>query len=86
MLRRVVGQVVWTLLVAAVLNGIAGLCMALLRFAGVIGGPWTTVLAPLWVPLAIATVLEIVLLQLIWASTTVPAGPENKPLGRGARG
>ncbi len=86
MLRRVVGQVIWTLLVAAVLNGIAGLCLALLRFAGVIGGPWTAVLAPLWVPLAVATVLEIVLLQLIWASTTVSESPEKKPLGRGVRG
>ncbi len=86
MLRRVAGQIIWTLLVAAVLNGIAGLGLALLRFAGVVGGPWTTVLAPLWVPLAVATVLEIVLLQLIWASTTVRDVPEKKVLSRGVRG
>ncbi len=59
------------MLVAAVLNGIAGVCLAALRLAGVIGGSWTAVLAPLWVPLMIATVLEIMLLQIIWTSTTV---------------
>ncbi len=72
MLRRIVGQLVWTVLVAAVLNGVAGLCLAALRFAGIISGAWVAVLAPLWVPLAIATVLEVVLLQIIWASTSVP--------------
>lgn len=70
MLRRLVGQLVWILLIAAVVNGIAGLCVAALRFAGVITGSWTAVLAPLWVPLLIASVLEVTLLNIIWTSTS----------------
>ena len=70
MLRRVAGLVVWIVVIAAVLNGLAGLCLAGLRFAGVIGGSWTAVLAPLWVPVLIATLLEIILLHIIWTSTS----------------
>jgi len=85
MLRRVVGQLVWILIIAAVVNGIAGLCLAALRLAGVISGSWSAVLAPLWLPLLIASILEIVLLQIIWTSTSVRRPREEKRVSAAGR-
>ena len=82
MLRRVVGQLVWIVIIAAVINGIAGLCLAALRFAGVITGSWSAVLAPLWLPLVIASILEIILLQIIWTTTSVRRPREEKHAAR----
>jgi hypothetical protein len=72
MLERLMAQLVWPLIVALVLNGVAGVCLATLKLAGVIGGSWLWILSPLWVPVAVASVLEIVLLQMAWAESISP--------------
>jgi hypothetical protein len=68
MLDRLVAQLVWPFIVALVLNGIAGVCLACLKLAGVLDGSWVWILSPLWIPVAVAALLEAVLLQMVWAS------------------
>jgi hypothetical protein len=69
MLQPLFGRLVWLVILVAVLNGLVGLGFVALRAAGLISGSWLAVLSPLWAPLAVAVVLEIVLLQIIWACT-----------------
>jgi hypothetical protein len=66
MVEKTFSRLAWPIVVGLVLNGILGACLAALRLAGVIGGSWTLVLSPLWIPVAVATILELVLLQAIW--------------------
>ncbi len=61
-MARVQARLVWLLIVGAVLNGLGGLCAGALWLSGLIDASWTVVLSPVWVPLAIAGALAIVLL------------------------
>jgi hypothetical protein len=65
MLQRLARQLVWPFIVALILNGVAGVCLACLKLAGLVGGSWFWILSPLWVPLVVAAALEILLLQMI---------------------
>jgi hypothetical protein len=69
MLERLLAQLVWPLIVTLVLNGVAGVCLACLKLGGLIGGSWLWVLSPLWVPVAVAAIMEIVLLQMLWSES-----------------
>ncbi len=55
-------RLAWLILVGAVLIGMAGLTLAVLRIFEVLHAPWTLVLAPLWIPLVISGVLAVILL------------------------
>ena len=69
MLQRVLARLAWVLVVVAVLNGVAGLCLAALRAADLVSGSWTLILSPIWVPLAIASILVVLIVaDTIWAT------------------
>jgi hypothetical protein len=68
MLQRLIAQMVWPFIVALVLNGVLGVCLACLKLAGLVEGSWLWILSPLWIPVAVAAVLEMVLLQMAWAN------------------
>jgi hypothetical protein len=70
---RVLAQLVWPFIVVLVFNGVAGVCLACLKLAGVIGGSWLWILSPLWLPVLVAALLEVVLLQMTWAASASPA-------------
>ena len=55
----------WLIVVATVLNGVAGLALATLRLCGMIDAPWGVVLSPLCIPLAISGALGMILLVQI---------------------
>jgi hypothetical protein len=82
MVEKTLSRLAWPLVIGLVLNGILGVCIAALRLAGVIGGSWTLVLSPLWIPVAVATILELVLLQAIWTGNS---NARPQVLGRGAK-
>lgn len=44
--------------------GLLGIAFVVLRLCGVIAWPWVWVLAPFWVPLALALIICIVILIL----------------------
>jgi hypothetical protein len=85
MLRRTLARLVWVVLVAAVLNGLVGLGLAALRAAGIVSGSWLAVLSPLWVPLAVAVVLELALLQIIWTCTSSTRSRREGGIPAGSR-
>ncbi len=55
-------RLAWLILIGAVLNGMAGLALAVLRALGVLHAPWALLSAPLWIPLVISGVLAVILL------------------------
>ena len=78
-MKHMAGRLAWLILIAAVINGLAGLALAGLRLAGVISASWTLVLSPLWLPIAISSILEVILIHTIWTSTSIPAVEKISP-------
>ena len=71
-MKRMAGRLVWLILIAATVNGLAGLALAGLRLAGLISASWTLVLSPLWLPIALSSILEVILIHTIWTTTSSP--------------
>ncbi len=44
--------------------GLLGIAFIILRLCGVIAWPWVWVLAPFWVPIALALIISIIILIL----------------------
>ena len=77
-MKRMAGRLAWLILIAAVVNGLAGLALAGLRLANVISASWTLVLSPLWLPIAISSILEVILIHAIWTSTSSPPAESER--------
>ncbi len=55
-------RLAWLILVAAVLSGVTGVGVAVLRLYDLIQASWTLVLVPIWLAFAISGALAVMLL------------------------